>query len=295
MTLTIFGLHGVAAQPLAVPHFCFPDRATLEAQLSAVAERYAVVPLRAGLDMLEHDDGGVRAAITLDDGFQTWQDLALPLLEKFDLHATCFLSTYAVESGEPLWFCLVHRALTETQQDTLTWAGRTWPLATTADRASAGYAVETLLKDLPGNVVAGEAADISTLLGVDPHAPLAEGSPYRPLNAEAIQALARSGRVEFAAHGHRHAILSTLPPEQQRAEIDASVRAVRDLTGHAGDVFAYPNGDTDDYDEHTMAALRDLGVTAAVTTEHGVCTENTPRLELPRISLGESAWERHFS
>jgi peptidoglycan/xylan/chitin deacetylase (PgdA/CDA1 family) len=295
MSLTIFALHGVAARPLAVPHFCFPDEATLEAQLSAVANGYHVVPLREGIDMLDDDEGEARAALTFDDGFQTWQDLALPLLEKLDLHATCFLSTHAVESGEPLWFCCVHRALTETHRDTLTWAGTTWPLASTADRAAAGYDVETLLKDLPGDVVTGEAAKISTLLGVDPDAPLDHGSPYRPIDADAIQAMTRSGRVAFAAHGHHHAILSTLSPDQQRAEIATSMQSVRDLTGDAGTLFAYPNGDVDDYDEHTMAALRELGITAAVTTERGVCTLTTPRLQLPRISLGQRAWEQHFA
>jgi peptidoglycan/xylan/chitin deacetylase (PgdA/CDA1 family) len=289
VNLVVFCFHGVVAELLEVPHFCFTDRRTFRHQLIAIKLHGDILPLDAALDRLWNGDAGHGdrpiCALTFDDGYQSWHDLVLPILVELDMPATCFVNTSAIATGRPLWFCRLHHAFSRTAHPELAWAYRTWPLATTYDRAAVLSAVETELKDLPGGVVDDEVDGICRSLDVDPDGARLEPA-YRPLDEASIGAMVGSGLVQFGAHGHRHLILSSLDPESQVAEVVTSVDAVRRLTGQSADVFAYPNGQADDYDEHTFAALERAGVSAAVTAVAGECSAQTSRWELPRRLLG---------
>ena len=294
-SLAVFGFHAVVPEPLDVHDPCFVDVGTFYQQLLAIRSRYDVVPLSAGLRALraEGDERCTRpmAALTFDDGFRSVCDVALPVLQELDVPASCFLSTAAIESGRPLWFCRLHRAITETRRTELSWAGRSWPLTSAPERSFASAALQALLKDAPGDRVDDETDELCRLLGVDPVEPGDAASAYRPMDPESVRSLARAGLIEFGAHGHRHMILSTIDTAAQQEEIETSVAAVRALTGQVADTFAYPNGARADFNEESVAALQRVGVTAALLAVGGVCTPASSVWALPRILLDGRSWE----
>lgn len=63
----------------------------LEEQLQALRARRRVVPLADAAQMLGRPDGCDLAAITFDDGYRDFVELAVPVLHEHGLHATVFV------------------------------------------------------------------------------------------------------------------------------------------------------------------------------------------------------------
>src|SRR5262249_3618551 len=113
--VTVLAFHAVTRAPLDVPHACFLDRAAFRLWLRRLKRRYDVVSLAEAVDGRPPGPRGrPRAVITLDDGLQDSCDVALPILQEAGVPATVFLVTGLVDTDHTLWFCRLHRALTQT-------------------------------------------------------------------------------------------------------------------------------------------------------------------------------------
>ncbi|HTA98472.1 MAG TPA: polysaccharide deacetylase family protein [Solirubrobacteraceae bacterium] len=88
----------------------------------------------------------------------------------------------------------------------------------------------------------------------------------RMLDTGEIRELAGAG-WELGAHTMSHPDLSTLAYEACRREIEESKIALEEIGQVSVETFAYPFGR---YDEQTIAAVRDSGLSAAVTTGSGI-------------------------
>ncbi|MEO8620628.1 MAG: polysaccharide deacetylase family protein, partial [bacterium] len=96
------------------------------------------------------------------------------------------------------------------------------------------------------------------------------GSPpgaYATMTWDDFRSLIAKGLVEVGPHTVTHPILSRLGPDQISWEIRESWRRLREECPSAIPVFCYPNGTPADYTRETMAAVREAGLVAAVTTE----------------------------
>jgi peptidoglycan/xylan/chitin deacetylase (PgdA/CDA1 family) len=98
------------------------------------------------------------------------------------------------------------------------------------------------------------------------------------LTAEELRELVAAG-WELGAHTLTHADLSELDYDGCRSEIDGSCRALEQIAGTEVETFAYPFGH---YGPAAVAAVRDAGLRAAVTTGSG----SWEPLELTRAMVG---------
>ena len=100
-------------------------------------------------------------------------------------------------------------------------------------------------------------------------------------NAAELSEMREAGH-HIGSHGDRHYWLSRLTPEDQRRDIENSMRLLDVIGASRKDfTFCYPYGD---YNEATEAVLEELGCAAALTTKVGLA-EITPEnaLRLPRL------------
>jgi hypothetical protein len=63
---------------------------------------------------------------------------------------------------------------------------------------------------------------------------------------------------------------------------------LRKMASHDVATFAYPYGRSWDYNEDTLAVLRELGLRSAITAMPGLNDVSTGRLELRRIAVSEA-------
>src|SRR5207253_1119998 len=71
------------------------------------------------LDHLEQGFSGTVVAITFDDGYQDNYLNAFPVLDRYGLPATIFLTTGSLDSREPLWFEQLAQALKKTDRESI--------------------------------------------------------------------------------------------------------------------------------------------------------------------------------
>jgi len=104
------------------------------------------------------------------------------------------------------------------------------------------------------------------------------------LDLDGVRELARLG-MDLAGHGWEHRRLALLDEEGQRAEIDGSLRLLREVgasTENWAMCFAYGSRD-----ETSLRLLREGGCAVGFTTEPRVATADDDLLQLPRLDTND--------
>lgn len=257
--VAILGYHRVCAgavDPLglsvAPEHF--------EAHLDAVARLGR--PMRLADAAAAIDAGRVpRRAIvvTFDDGYADNLHTVLPLLEKYRVPATMFV-TSGSRGGEFWWDRLVRLN-----------AGRDGCVAGTGDLAAE-------LERLSESEREERLSALERRARGDPR-PL-----HRSLTAEELGALASSPLVEIGAHTASHEALTALPVARQRDETRLCRMQLEAAVGRSVTSFAYPHGA---FTAETIEIVRDAGFTIACCSKYDVAAVSAPPLALPRLWVAD--------
>jgi len=257
------------------------------ARMEHIARHYTVLTLEELVDRVRRGRVPSKAlALTFDDGYRDNLTHAAPILARYGLPATIFLTTGCIGTREILWFDRLALALKTTRQPHLRLAdGSVLRLASTVDRLQAVRVVLGRLKGLPD---AERRETFEQLLRDLGSSPL--GDPKRlMLSWDEVEVLRGLG-FSVGAHTVSHPILSRLSPAEARREINESKIAIERALGTRPRAFAYPNGGAEDVNELTVRLVGDAGFICAVTTRRGLNTARTPLLELRR----GGPWERHL-
>lgn len=102
-----------------------------------------------------------------------------------------------------------------------------------------------------------------------------------------IKALHKAGH-RIGSHSHNHTLLTELPKDKMRQDIDRSVKILEDLTGEKVEWFAPPEGD---YNSHVVSVAREIGIKHFRTTDFGwnPLSSNEPIRVMNTFNIG-----RHF-
>lgn len=249
------------------------------------AEGYVVLPLREGLDRLTAGTLPPRAvALTFDDGFRDFADVALPILSAFDAHATAFVTTHHAVDGQPVFllaldYLLWHARAVPVRNVMLAGASVTLETGDRAARFRTRERVERRLYELHPTsqerlqvlVVIARALglDAMQLLGTD---------MMRIMTVETLRALPVS-LVDLQLHTHRHRMPST--SDDLVRELDDNSRVLRKAIGPdvRVDTLCYPSGE---HDPACFSLLHAWGIRHALTCVPGLASEYQHPLVLRR-------------
>ena len=111
------------------------DSAPFESQMEILARFWQVLPLEELVVRAHADDVPPRAvAITFDDGYRDNYEVAYPALRRFNLPATIFLATGAIETGIRLWHDRVFDAFAATTRPEFVVREERLPLTTALEK-----------------------------------------------------------------------------------------------------------------------------------------------------------------
>ncbi|GAC1337923.1 MAG: hypothetical protein NVSMB23_05030 [Myxococcales bacterium] len=225
--------------------------------------------------------------ITIDDGFFSTHQHAVPALRARRLPATLYVTTYYVQKGTPVFRLAVQYAYWATRKtqislDALGLAGLSGTAPVAADRENEPTMWrlielgETKL-DEPGRQALAKA--IAGELGVEWAA--VESSRALGLMAPAEIREAVAAGIDIQLHTHRHRF-----PEdelQAKREIAENRAVLEPLVGKPLEHFCYPSGL---YSPSQWGWLRECGVKTATTCDVGFSSADTPLLGLRRVFDG---------
>jgi peptidoglycan/xylan/chitin deacetylase (PgdA/CDA1 family) len=263
--------------------------ATLRRQLEQLGRGWEIVSLSEAARVLAEGTRGPRrtfAAVTFDDGYADNHAVALPVLSALRVPATVYVATAYTGTEERLPHDRLFATLRElarrgTPPERAGLEAPVQALLSGCAARSPAATLDRLIAGLPHPRLLAVAAALEARTGITP-ADLPAST--RVLDWEELRELAAGG-VEVGGHTASHAVLTNLPLDDARREIEGCRDAIAERLGRAPRHFAYPNG------LHSPAvrrAVREAGFATGSTTEDRENVRGCDLFTLRRKVLWES-------
>ena len=233
------------------------------------------------------------AILTFDDGYKDNFRLVFPVLRKYAVPATIFLTTGSIGTEIPLWFDRLSSSIKNTSRTSLEWeSGQSiivLSLVSLSDRLLALSRIKEDLKTL-SNVERLLKLDIlENTLGFSRYEDLKD----RMLNWDDIRTMDKEG-IEMGGHTVSHPILRNLTSDESHAEIGTCIASIENHLQKKVRSFAYPNGTERDFNSETIDILKSYGVLGACTTIEGMASSWSQPYAVPRIYATDRNFYRFF-
>jgi peptidoglycan/xylan/chitin deacetylase (PgdA/CDA1 family) len=288
----VLALHGVlpgheARHFNATGKFVTPDklRAFLE-RLGRLYEPASLDELTAAL--LEGRALKNKYVLSFDDGYANLYTDAFPLLQDMGVPFAVFVTTGMIDTDTLLWNDLLEFAVFSTRKKVLPAGILDTPvgLEPPALRQATVMRLKAELKKRPIEEARSEVERLCAALDVAADAPELAG--VRFLTTVQIREMAAAG-VLFGGHTVSHPILSRETQDRVRTEVTECKQQLESATGRPVTVFAYPNGQVEDFNEMVKAEVAEAGYRSAVTGIAGLAYPGADPFEIKRI-LVDCRW-----
>lgn len=234
-------------------------------------------------------------AITFDDGYADNFSCALPLLERFGIPATVFVTSDFLGSRQEAWWdrleqvVLGSAALPARGEVTIGQASISWQWSSDAEETGGRRALlDALHRALSGlDTDAKEEAltGLWQMIGIEPRL----RSSHRMMTEDDVKALAGHPLMTIGAHTRTHPELPGLGPERQADEIASGKARLETVIGAPVKLFSYPHRVRNAL---TLRTVRQARFSAAFTTDHRPVTGYCDRFEMPRVVVEDVGGDR---
>ncbi len=257
-----------------------------EQQIRFLSRRYTIVPLEDIVERLRRGQGLYRraVAITFDDGYRDNYTRAFPILRRYRVPATFYLTTGCIDNGQILWTAYLRYILRVTQAEELR---LTQPdvvslnLSGPGAREEAFKALVVRMKNISTQKRQDLLAEVAEKLDVHDTSPL-EGIM---MNWEEVREMQRHG-MTFGAHTITHPNLPNSSAEEAEREILGSKETIEGHLGEPVHHFSYPNGRGSSHlTEQVKLLVRRAGFRSAVTSFSGCVQQGDDLFALKRLGV----------
>ena len=255
----------------------------LSRQLEYLTDHYRIVPLSEIARYLASEQAlpsGI-AAITIDDGYRDFYEIAFPVFRRYNVPAAVFIVTGFADQQTWMWTdklrYLLPRARTSRLELKISGRRRLVDLNGALSPNDLAVCINSVLKSLPDEQKDDSIAEIASSLGVElPNTPPAE---FGSVSWDQIREMDSAG-IEIGSHTLTHPILTNVGSERLHREVFESRERIEGALGHPVNLFCYPNGN---YNPAVRREAAQAGYRCAVTSEHGFNDASTNPFELQRI------------
>ena len=244
-------------------------------------------------------------AVTFDDGYADNLHQAKPLLERFNIPATIFVTTGHLGQEHEFWWDELERVLLqpgrlpEKLHLILDGGSYTWELGTAVEYSQTQRACDHTIKaweSEPGSrlffyysvwqrlqpLPEGERLKALNQILAWANGESVNRSHYRSLLPKEVWMLGQGELVEVGAHTVTHPFLSAHSAVFQKNEIEQSKVDLEKLLQRPVTSFAYPYGN---YTLETVTLIREAGFTCACSTFGETVWRHSDCFQLPRFQV----------
>lgn len=223
-------------------------------------------------------------ALTVDDGYRDFLELAYPILRRHGVPATVFVVSRFADQAIWLWFdalrYLMHKA--KAGRYTVPLDGRrvSVELGTSEQREASWHVVADAA------VMAGDRGREEILRAVQESfghpLPAVPTDDYRAMTWSELRSLDPE-LIEIGAHTCTHPILSQCSTEQVVTELTRSKARIEEELGRPVRSFCYPSGRPEDYDARVAAVVKQAGYDCGVVAHGSFVRAGSDVLTLERM------------
>lgn len=247
----------------------FPRHITkdkFEAHLEYYKKNFDVIWISEALEMRKKGIKPKRKTITIsfDDGYENNLTQALPLLEKYQLKCSCFISGFCVEDPDALlWADSLAMAKSLERDKYFIIDG--FPFVKRQDytvwNEHLNMTGEQFIKCMPPATRDRALNDLHKRYFLDQTKHLFPREIWKLLHADQIRELAASPLVEIGSHGQKHFCLGIISPVDAQKELKQSKSLLENTIGKPVNLLAFPDGS---YTEAIKNIARQEGYTGLI-------------------------------
>jgi len=225
---------------------------------------------------------GLKVALTFDDGYLDNYTNAYPILKKYKIPATIYLSTDHVEGKRVFWYEQITHAIMLSKIDNL----KLYDLGYGnhhIDSYQSKKHVLLFLNSVLKNLNEDDRSNIAQLI-LERSGAADTFKPSKMLDWNTIREMNENG-INFGSHTITHPILSKETKTRIEHEIKESKIKIERELGKPISSFAYPNGTAADFNDIIVDEVKKAGYINACTTLVGINHSDTPLHMLHRINI----------
>lgn len=238
-----------------------------EAELKFIVEHFNVINFRS---LKEHFDQKKELPprsliITFDDGYRDNYSIAFPLLQKYKLTATIFLSIQHIETGALYWWDIASYYLKKQKKTP--------------------QEIRTFLKELKTITNTQRIYRIKKLGDEN-----LKDIDRQSLTWDEVKIMHNAG-IEFGSHTMTHPILAQVQGDTELDfELKESKKVLEQKLGEKVVSFSYPTGGANAFNARTKQKVKEAGYSFAVSYMHGINSVQdimSDPFELKRLDMDE--------
>lgn len=262
-----------------------------EKQISMLSRSFKLVTLG---ELSESINRGIIAprtvCITFDDGYLDNFEYAFPILKRYNVPATIFLTTGYIGTNNKLWHDRLSSIIKYTKNSVIPseFCGEPLNVNTIQERKIAAKKMLEWVKQFKPQERDSYIENFESKCCRN-----SKPNKRLMLNWNEVREMNKAG-IEFGSHTITHPILSLLGDEMIDREIFESKSEIEYQIGKTVKTFAYPNGQLSDFDKRSVDTLKKYGYSAAVTTCQAANDLRTDPFKLSRESVWEMNPEKLF-
>lgn len=204
--------------------------------------------------------------LTFDDGDITFYKNALPIIKKYNIPVSVYVSPLMASGEKNFWF----QEINDYKPDEL--SKIIWKITGKSIENKTFFAIKEYLKTLQID----EISEIIRRYQLETQTPV---KPPMNMNVNQLMEVKSTGLVDIGAHTLNHPILTNETDEVASSEIITSIDLLKEMLNCEIRYFVYPNGN---YSEREIDILKNKGIKLAFTTERGKITHLNNPLSIPR-------------
>jgi len=280
-----------------------------EQHLKILKQTKIVVPLPEIVDDVNKNSVSKKIGVCFDDGYTDNYVTALPLLKKYHVPATFFITSKNINTTNEFWWDELEYIIMQfpnlPAELTFEWKGNILnyhlknecvlnedvllknrnykaSLAPVSLRSELYFMLWKFLSPLQADELEQIMQIIRNWAGVAPCCRI----DYTSMSQEKLFNLSKNSLFTIGGHTSTHPALSNFSKQEQQQEIDDNKKFLEQITNQKIDLFAYPSGN---YNAATINTLKELEFKAAFTTSENVIRNDDDPFEISRYMVKNDA------
>lgn len=257
-------------------------------QMAFIKKKYKVLTPQDLLDAVDRikDLPDNAALITFDDGYESFERLAWPVLKSMGLRAIVFIPTRYVEEKKIFWFDSIWYFLKVAPLEDVEFF---WGLIGIdgKDQNIKSFSSYEIYKRMKSMSLEQRDKIIENIMPCIMKQKCFDDKILRhfySMTASGIKALSSQG-LAFGGHTHSHTILSSLDYASVKKEIEINKKKIELITAKSCDFFAYPNGGSKDFDSEHKRIIKQAGYKMAFSLTYKRSSIFKDQMDVSRINV----------
>ena len=223
--------------------------------------------------------------LTFDDGYKCFYKNVFPLLKKYRIPASIFLTTKFIDNNEDMfWYDKLIFLIATTKEKYFYCPeilNKQYKLLNYKDKKELYFGLNSFLKGLDDDVKNEMVKKLFQILKVEE---IELKEKEQMLTWAQIQEMYNSGLVTYGAHTVSHPILTRIPLKAVENELRSSKERIELELNCKIKSFVYPNGSKNDFDLEIKELVKKTGYAIAFTTINNFNTKHD-FYEMPRYDI----------